>query len=578
MAQLPAATNEQPLAVSLTGFDLINQPMLNKGTAFFEREREQFQLHGILPPHVGTLDEQVTRRLMALRMYETAFEKYSFLRDLQDLNETLFYALLVRHLEELLPLVYTPTVGEGCQRFSEIWRKPRGLFLSYPYRRHIADILAHPRYDHVRAIVVSDGERILGLGDQGAGGMGIPIGKLALYTACAGIHPEQTLPIFLDVGTDNPERLADPLYIGWRHERICGTEYDEFIETFVSTVMKRWPDALLQWEDFAGANALRLLERYRERLCTFNDDIQGTAAIALGALLSAINITRTPLTAQRIVLFGAGAAGVGIGTLLRNAMVEAGLSPTEASRRLYALDRNGLLIEGMNGLPQGQKTFVQNRSAVTDWVLQHSGEIGLLDVVANAKPTVLIGVSGQPAAFTEVVIRTMAAHCPRPVIFALSNPTARSEASAINLAKWTDGRALIGLGSPFPPVERGGKLVPVDQINNCYVFPGVGLGVLATRAHRVTDGMFMAAAKALTELSPSCRNGDERLLPPITQIRAVSVEVARAVAYRAQLDGVADVCEANELDRRIRAQVWEPAYRPYIRKIANPLQSTGRPF
>ncbi|MGC1547735.1 MAG: oxaloacetate-decarboxylating malate dehydrogenase, partial [Rhodanobacter sp.] len=303
---------DAPIETSLTGLELISTPLLNKGTAFPEAERDLFHLHGLLPPHVGSLDQQVERRLKVLREFATDFERYAFLRDLQDTNETLFYAMLVRNIEELLPLVYTPTVGEGCQRFSEIWRRPRGVFLSYPNKHRIRTILADSRYDRVRVIVVSDGERILGLGDQGAGGMGIPIGKLSLYTACAGIHPDETLPILLDVGTNNQERLTDPLYVGWRHERVTGSEYDDFIEEFVSAVHERWPDVLLQWEDFAGSNASRMLERYRDRLCTFNDDIQGTAAVAAGTLLAAINVTGVPLIEQRIVLLGAGSAGCGI--------------------------------------------------------------------------------------------------------------------------------------------------------------------------------------------------------------------------------------------------------------------------
>jgi malate dehydrogenase (oxaloacetate-decarboxylating) len=334
----------------LTGFDLLNHPLLNKGTAFTEAERHAFQLHGLLPPHVGTLDEQVSRRLRALRRFATDFERYAFLRELQDTNEVLFYALLVRHLEELLPLVYTPEVGEGCQRFSEIWRKPRGLFLSYPNRHRIRDILANPRFDSVRVIVVSDGERILGLGDQGAGGMGIPIGKLALYTACAGIHPSLTLPVLLDVGTDNAALLAEPVYVGWRHARVRGPEYDAFVEDFVAAVTDRWPDLLLQWEDFAGANASRLLERYRDRLCTFNDDIQGTAAMAAGTLMAAINVTGIPLPAQRIAVLGGGSAGCGIAALLLRAMCEAGLGEAEARRRFFLIDRDGLLVEACRAL------------------------------------------------------------------------------------------------------------------------------------------------------------------------------------------------------------------------------------
>jgi malate dehydrogenase (oxaloacetate-decarboxylating) len=543
----------------LSGLDLLNQPLLNKGSAFSEAERDAFQLHGLLPPHVGTLQEQVDRRLKALRAFGSAFQRYAFLRDLQDINETLFYALLTQNIEELLPLVYTPTVGEGCQRFSEIWRKPRGLFLSYPNRQRLHDILSHSRYDKVRVIVVTDGERILGLGDQGAGGMGIPIGKLSLYTACAGIHPEQTLPILLDLGTSNPERLADPLYIGWRHERVCGAEYDAFIEEFVSAVATRWPNVLLQWEDFAGANAGRLLQRYHDRLCTFNDDIQGTAAVAAGTLLSAINVTGIPLTEQRIALFGAGSAGCGIASLLLREMIEAGLGEADARRRFFAIDRPGLLLEGMT-LTEAQRPFAQSRETVAGWKLENAGAVGLLDVATHAGPTVLIGVSGQGGAFSEPVIRAMAAHTERPVIFPLSNPTSRSEATPEQLVAWTEGRALIGTGSPFPAAQWQGHPVATNQTNNSYIFPGVGLGVLASGARRVNDAMFMAAARALASLSPAAKDRSGRLLPPVEQLRQVSVVVASAVARQAQSDGLAPPCADAELAQRIRAHVWEPVY------------------
>ncbi len=537
--------------------------MLNKGTAFTELERDVFHLHGLLPPHIGSLDEQVARRLKVLRAFETDFERYAFLRELQDTNETLFYALLVDNIEELLPLVYTPTVGEGCQRFSEIWRKPRGVFLSYPNQHRIPEILADPRFDKVRVIVVSDGERILGLGDQGAGGMGIPIGKLSLYTGCAGIHPSQTLPILLDVGTNNQERLADPLYVGWRHERVTGADYDGFIETFVAAVARRWPDVLLQWEDFAGIHASRLLARYRDRLCTFNDDIQGTAAVAAGTLLAAINVTGVALTEQRIAVLGAGSAGCGIASLLLQAMIDAGASEAEARRRFYLVDRNGLLVEGMADITPAQVPFVQQRSAVSGWKLQKSKEIGLLDAVSNGRPTVLIGVSGQTGAFTEPVVRIMAQHIDRPVIFPLSNPTSRSEATPEQLMAWTDGRALIGTGSPFPPVRWNGKLVKIDQTNNSYIFPGVGLGILAAGARRVTDAMFMVAGKALAAMSPTAKDKNGSLLPPVDQLRSVSSAVAKAVARQAQVDGVADPCDATVLDKRVEACIWVPRYQPY---------------
>ncbi|HKT28030.1 NAD-dependent malic enzyme [Dyella sp.] len=551
------------IKTSLTGYDLINKPMLNKGMAFTASERDTFRLHGLLPPHVGTIDEQAERRLKILRAFSTDFERYAFLRDLQDTNETLFYHVLVHHLEELLPLVYTPTVGEGCQHFSEIWRKPRGLFLSYPNKQRIREILADPRFDRVRVIVVSDGERILGLGDQGAGGMGIPIGKLSLYTGCAGIHPELTLPILLDVGTNNRERLTNPLYIGWRHERIVGAEYDGFVEEFVSAVIERWPDVLLQWEDFAGANAGRLLQKYRDRLCTFNDDIQGTAAIAAGTLLAAINVTGIPLQEQRIAVLGAGSAGCGISSLLLRAVVDAGVSEAQARKAFFLVDRNGLLVEGMEGLTAAQAPFVQSREAIKGWNTDASSHIGLLDVMRHAKPTVLIGVSGQAGAFAEDVVRTMAQNVARPVIFPLSNPTSRSEATPQQLLEWTDGRALIGTGSPFAPVLWQGKSVHIDQTNNSYVFPGVGLGVLAVGAKRVTDAMFMAAAKAVAAMSPTVKDKTASLLPPVDQLREVSIAVAKAVALQAQVDGVAAACDEAEVERCIEAFVWEPTYLPY---------------
>jgi malate dehydrogenase (oxaloacetate-decarboxylating) len=556
-------TADGVLETGLSGFDLINFPLLNKGTAFTESERTDFALHGLLPPHVGNLEDQAARRLKALRDFETNFERYAYLRDLQDTNETLFYAVLVRNIEEMMPLVYTPTVGEGCQRFSEIWRKPRGLFLSYPNQHRIREVLRHHRYDAIRAIVVSDGERILGLGDQGAGGLGIPIGKLALYTACAGIHPQQCLPVLLDVGTDNAELLEDPLYVGWRHPRVRGAEYDDFVEAFVSAAIERWPNLLLQWEDFAGINAGRLLERYRNRLCTFNDDIQGTAAVAAGTLLAAITVTGTPLTEQRIALVGAGSAGIGIASLLLTAMKNAGLSEAEALRRFYAIDKDGLLVEGLAGIRPAQEPFVQPHSAIANWELERKDHVSLLDVARNAKPTTLIGVSGQAGAFTEEVVRAMAAAVERPVIFPLSNPTSRAEATPADLLKWTDGRALIGTGSPFAAVKWNGREVPIDQTNNSYIFPGLGLGILSVNARRVTDTMFMAAAECLAELSPARLNKSGRLLPPVSELRSVSFAVARAVARQAINDGVAGQLDEHTVESRIRANVWDPVYLPY---------------
>ena len=553
------------LDTSRSGYELLADPLLNKGTAFSEAERDSFDLHGLLPPTIGTLEEQVSRRLQVLRAFATDVERYAFLRDLQDTNETLFFALLVQNLEEMLPVVYTPTVGAGCQQFSRLFRKPRGLFLSMPHKNRIEEILAHPRFDKVEAIVVTDGERILGLGDQGAGGMGIPIGKLALYTGCGGLHPATTLPIMLDVGTDNPDCLNDPLYIGWRHERVRGEEYDDFIEAFVSAVAKRWPHVLLQWEDFAKNNATRMLERYRDRLCTFNDDVQGTAAVATGTLLAAVNVTGVPLTEQRIAVMGAGSAGCGIASLIRKAMTDAGLSDSEAGKRFFMVDRDGLLVDGMDGIASFQQPFLQDKAAIADWKLDHPDRVALLDVVRNAKPTVLIGVSGQAGAFSEPVVRAMAEINKRPVIFPLSNPTSRAEATPDDLQAWTDGRAVIGTGSPFPPIERNGAKFKVDQTNNSYIFPGVGLGAIAVKASRVSDQMFMAAAKALAAASPARDDPTKSLLPPVTSLREVSITVALAVALQAHKEGLTQGVDTDQIDGLIRNKVWTPHYVPYNR-------------
>jgi malate dehydrogenase (oxaloacetate-decarboxylating) len=560
-----SAQGQPIIRTSLYGLHLLMNPRLNKGTAFTESERDVFDLHGLLPPHIGSLESQSERRKRVLDCHPTAFDKYSSMRDLQDSNETLFYSLIAQHTEELLPIVYTPAVGEGCQRFSEIWRKPRGVFLSYPDKDRIEQILSSPRYDSVRCIVVSDGERILGLGDQGTGGMGIPIGKMALYTALGGIPPEDCLPVLLDVGTDNQKLLADPIYIGWEHERIRGQEYDDFVEAFVSAVERRWPHILLQWEDFAGSNAARLLERYRDRLCTFNDDIQGTAAVTTATLLAAVSATGIPLKEQTIAMFGTGAAGAGILELLIAAMKEEGLSDEQARKRIYAFNHLGLLIEGCEGVKPGQEAFLRKREDVAGWTLTRTDAISLLDVVRNAGITVLAGVSAQPGAFTEEIVREMARHTAHPVIFPLSNPTSQAEATPADLLRWTEGRALVGTGSPFAPVEVNGKLVRISQVNNSYIFPGLALGILVSRATRVTDGMIMAATKALASLSPARADKNAPLLPPIADARKTSAAVAEGVFRQAIADGVAEPASEAEIAEKLSAYMWEPVYRLYER-------------
>jgi malate dehydrogenase (oxaloacetate-decarboxylating) len=529
---------------------LLNDPLTNKGTAFTEAERDEFGLHGLLPPDIGTLDSQIERRRGVLDSMDSDFHRYSFLRELQDSNEVLFHALVQSDMERMLPLVYTPAVGEGCERFSEIWRKPRGLFLSYPNRARIRDILSDPALDRVKVIVVSDGERILGLGDQGAGGMGIPIGKLALYTACAGVHPGEVLPILLDVGTDNRARREDPRYVGWREPRVRGAEYEAFVEDFVEAVAERFPGVLLQWEDFAGKNAYDLLARYRHRLLSFNDDIQGTAATAVGTLLAAVRETGIALRDQRVVLFGAGAAGSGIAEMLVRAIQSEGLTEAEARARLWAVDRDGLILSDIPRLPPQQAPLAHDPADIAGWTRTSTGPITLAETIANVRPTVLIGASGQKNAFDEGVVRLMASGTPRPVIFPLSNPPSRCEGHPADILDWSEGRAIVGTGSPFGTPG-------ITQVNNVYIFPGVGLGALAARATQITDGMFMAAARELGAMG-----GDgPGLLPAITSLRDVALKVAVAVADQAVADGVALADPQSISPDAIAAMMWTPAYR-----------------
>jgi malate dehydrogenase (oxaloacetate-decarboxylating) len=561
----PPSADAAVIRTNLSGYDLLLHPELNKGTAFTEEERTAFALHGLLPPHVGTLDDQRERRKKALDNQPDSFAKYTLMRDVQDSDETLFYSLMAHNTEELLPIVYTPAVGEGCQRFSEIWRKPRGLFISYPNRNIIDQMLADQRYDQIRCIVVSDGERILGLGDQGAGGMGIPIGKMSLYTALGGIPPQHCLPVLLDVGTDNEALLRNPIYIGWQHHRVRGQEYDDFIEAFVGAVERRWPNILLQWEDFAGENALRILARYRHRLCTFNDDIQGTAAVTTGALFAAVNATGIALRNQRIAMFGSGSAGVGIIALLLAAMKEQGLSEEEARGRIYAFNRHGLIVEGDANLRGSQLPLARKKDEVSSWSLSKPGPISLRDTVENARITVLVGVSAQAGAFTEEIVRIMAHNSPRPIIFPLSNPTSVSEAKPEDLLRWTGGKALVGTGSPFPLVEAEGGTVRISQINNSFIFPGLALGILVSRARRVTDAMMMGAAKELAAQSPTVSDITAPLLPRVAESRRVAIAVAEAVARQAIAEGVSEIPDASAIPESIRAYMWEPVYRPYER-------------
>jgi malate dehydrogenase (oxaloacetate-decarboxylating) len=555
-------TELQKTGAALEGQALLEQPLLNKGTAFSEQERHELGLVGLLPPHVETIEQQVNRCYEAFGQKSTDLEKHIYLRNLQDENETLFYRLILDHIAEMQPIIYTPVVGAACQHFSHIYRRPRGLFISYPEREQMEEILANCSLPSVEVIVVTDGERILGLGDQGAGGMGIPIGKLSLYTAIGGIHPTSTLPIMLDAGTNNPDRLNDPSYIGWRHERITGREYDDFVDTFVNAIVRAFPDVLLQFEDFASKNAQPILERYRDNLCTFNDDIQGTAAVTTGTILAAVAATGGDLQDQRVVMLGAGSAGIGISNQLVATMMKEGLSEDEARSRFYLIDSLGLIHDGRTNLAPYKLALQQKLANLSEWSRTDSDEISFLDTVSNAKPTILVGVTGQPGAFSEQIVRTMASHCERPIIFPLSNPTSRCEAVPEDIIAWTEGRALIATGSPFDPVPFEGRDIPIAQCNNSYIFPAMGLGILASKATRVTDEMFMAAALALRDGSPALKDPQASLLPRLEDIRKIARHIAIAVAKQAQADGVADKTTDDEIEQRIDTTIWTPEYLP----------------
>ncbi|TKB49780.1 NAD-dependent malic enzyme [Ferrimonas sediminicola] len=556
--------NKRPLYIPYAGPVLLETSLLNKGSAFSEEEREAFNLDGLLPHAIETIEEQAERAYQQFQHFTNNMDKHVYLRNIQDTNETLFYRLVNNHISEMMPIIYTPTVGEACEQFSNIYRRARGLMLSYPNRDKIDDILNNATRHNVRVIVITDGERILGLGDQGIGGMGIPIGKLSLYTACGGISPAYTLPIVLDVGTDNPQRLNDPIYMGWRNKRISGEEYDAFVEEVLSAIQRRWPDALVQFEDFAQKNAMPLLERYKERLCCFNDDIQGTAAVTVGSLLAACKAADTQLKDQTVAFLGAGSAGCGIAEAIIAQMVSEGLEDGDARARVHMVDRWGLLQEGMPNLLPFQQRLTQSLEKTQDWSEEGSG-VSLLQVMEHARPTILIGVSGAPGLFTEEVIRTMHKHCPRPIVFPLSNPTRRVEAMPEDILRWTDGQALVATGSPFDPVELEETTYPIAQCNNSYIFPGVGLGVLACKAERVTDNMLMASSRALAECSPLANDGEGSLLPPLEQIQEVSKQIAFAVAQAAMRDGVAKLMKNVDLKEEIEAMFWQPEYRSYKR-------------
>jgi malate dehydrogenase (oxaloacetate-decarboxylating) len=551
--------------LGLRGTQLLDTPIFNKGTAFTDEERSAFGLHGLLPPQIETLGEQTARAYEAYRHKTDDLERHIYLRALQDTNEVLFYSLLNAHIEEMMPIVYTPVVALGCQQFSRIYRRPRGLFVSYPLRDSIPTLLRdRPQHD-VDVIVVTDGERILGIGDQGVGGMGIPIGKLSLYSLIGGIHPARTLPVVLDVGTNNEDRLKAPEYLGWRHERVTGDAYYEFVDLFVRAVKQELPHTCLQWEDFANPHARPLLDRYRDQLLTFNDDIQGTAAVVFGALAGAVKASGRILKEQQIVFFGGGAAAIGVADYLRMGLVDAGLSEEEARRRFWIVDLGGLLHAGRTDLSPEQRVYAQPVERVASWPRPSSGVIDLETVIRNVDATILIGLSTVGGAFTESIVREMARKVDRAIIFPLSNPTDRSEAVPEDLLRWTDGRAIAATGSPFAPVEFAGRKIPIAQCNNVYVFPAVGLGLVASGARRVTDRMMMAAGRALGENSPAVSDPSAALLPALKDLRAIARQIAFEVGVEAQKAGVAPPTSPDELRDRIAATQWTPEYPHLVR-------------
>ncbi len=536
------------------GVDLLHDPLLNKGTAFTAAERDALGVRGLVPPRITTQADQVTRVLGSFRRKPSDLEKYIYLISLQERNESLFYRVVMDNLNEMMPIIYTPTVGQACQRWGYIFRRSRGLYITAEDRGRVMQVLRNWPHADVRMIVVTDGERILGLGDLGANGMGIPVGKLSLYTACAGVHPAQCLPIMLDVGTNNETLLADPLYIGTPAKRLRGPLYDELVDELVASVQQLFPQACLQFEDFGNANAFQLLHKYQDRICTFNDDIQGTAGVTLAGLYSAARLASIKLTDMRMLFLGAGEAGIGIGDLIVDALRAEGVPEDAARRQCWFVDSKGLVVRGRADLVEHKLRFAHEHAPVTD----------LLAAVESLKPHALIGVSGMTGAFTEPVVQAMARLNPRPIIFALSNPTSKSECTAEQAYTWTDGRAIFASGSPFAPVTLAGRTYVSGQGNNSYIFPGVGLGVIASQSRRVTNEMFFVAAKTLAALVTADDLAIGRIYPDLARIREVSGAIALAVAETAFNRGLARQTRPASLDAYIRSQMYQPDYMEYV--------------
>ncbi|MCO4798398.1 MAG: NAD-dependent malic enzyme [Colwelliaceae bacterium] len=556
--------NKRPLYIPYAGPSLLESPLLNKGSAFNKDERKSFNLTGLLPPSFETIEEQVDRCYRQYSNFRTNLNKHIYLRAIQDKNETLYCKLVQEHLEEMMPIIYTPTVGDACEQFSDIYRSNRGLFVSYEDRDQIDDILRNATKNKVKVIVVTDGERILGLGDQGIGGMGIPIGKLALYTACGGISPAYCLPVMLDVGTNNEKLLNDPMYMGARHHRIEQDKYDEFLDMFIKAVKRRWPHVMLQFEDFAQPNATPLLTKYRDQICCFNDDIQGTASVTVGTLLAACRSKGVKLSEQKVAFVGAGSAGCGIAEQIITQMISEGVAPEQARSQVFMVDRYGLLTQGMSDLRDFQEKLTQKHQALMSWEIK--GEFAsLLEVINGAKPDILIGVSGVSGLFTEQIIKAMKSHCLLPIVFPLSNPIKQVEATPEQVIKWTDGQVIVATGSPFDPVQHKGKEFPVAQCNNSYIFPGIGLGVVSANVNRITDEMLMVASKTLAEASPLANSGQGELLPPLTEIANLSKKIAFAIAKVAFEQGLALRIDDESLKDKIERNFWQPEYRQYRR-------------
>jgi malate dehydrogenase (oxaloacetate-decarboxylating)(NADP+) len=536
------------------GAALLHDPLLNKGTAFTTAERDALGLRGLLPPHVHTLEQQLARVLDNYRNKQTDLERYIHLVSLQDRNETLFYKVVMDHIEEMMPIIYTPTVGQACQQWGHLFRRSRGLYISYEDRGHVADLLRNWPQKDVRVIVMTDGERILGLGDQGVGGMGIPVGKLSLYTACAGIDPAKCLPVMLDVGTENEGYLADPLYLGLRQRRVRGGAFDAFVAEFMAAAQEVMPQALVQFEDFANLNAFRLLEAWRDKVCTFNDDIQGTAAVTLAGLYSALRLTGGSLKKQTVLFLGAGEAGTGIGDLIASAMVDEGATLEEARKRLWFVDSHGLVVKGRADLAEHKLRYAHEGHAAPD----------LLSAIRTLRPTAIIGVSTVAKAFDRQVVETMSSINERPIVFALSNPTSKAECTAEEAYGWSKGKAIFASGSPFPPCVVDGKTFVPGQGNNAYIFPGVGLGVVASQARHVTDRMFAVAARSLASLVTEEDLALGRIFPSLRRIQEVSTVLATAVAEVAFKDGLAGVDRPADVRGLVQATMWAPRYRAYV--------------